>query len=290
MTTIGDLLDAAERQIGRSKAVDLWRASDARVNAEEIMEIILRRTVRSRDLDRTLDPQEIRRYEGLVKRRVAGEPISIMSGKIDFMGLDLGVRRGVFIPRNSTELLASEAIKRLRRRTLPVAVDLATGSGPVALAIGKKVQTAKVWGLDISTKALSLAKENASRLGLRNVKFLKSNLLNSLPASLRRKVDSFTIHPPYVARGEVDTLPREIREFEPAHTLTDRSDDGLGLVRRLVDQSPDWLSSDGWVFVEVSPNLSRKVRGILQRGGFEDVRSIRDSLGATRVIRGSLPR
>lgn len=206
------------------------------------------------------------------------------------MGFDLAVRRGVFIPRNSTELLATEAIKRLRRKPNPVAVDLATGSGPVALAIGKKVQLAKVWGLDISTKALALAKENATRLGLKNVRFLKSDLLKSLPKTLQGEIDSFTIHPPYVARDEVHTLPKEIREFEPRHTLTDRSDDGLGLVRRLVNESPDWLSDGGWAFVEVSPNLSRQVRGILQRGGFREVKSVRDSLGATRVIRGSLSR
>jgi release factor glutamine methyltransferase len=88
----------------------------------------------------------------------------------------------------------------------------------------------------------------------------------------------------------VQTLPKEIRAFEPRHTLTDRSDDGLGMVRRLANEAPNWLKPGGWVFVEVSPNLSRKVRGVLQRSGFEKVKSVKDSLGATRVISGALPR
>jgi release factor glutamine methyltransferase len=290
MPTVGDLLDEAEGQIGRSRAVDLWRKSDARINAEELMETLLGREISSDDLDEMVGASDARRYRGLVKRRAEGEPVAMIIGKTEFMGLDLEVRPGVFIPRNSSENLATEAIARLRRRPKSVAVDLATGSGPVALAIAKKVPASKVWGLDISKEALELARRNASQLKLSNVTFLQSDLTDAIPRQLRGKVDTFTIHPPYVARDEVSTLPKEIRAFEPKHTLTDRSDDGLGLVRRLASDAPDWLRSGGWVLVEVSPNLSRKVRGILQRAGFEKVKSVRDSLGATRVISGALPK
>jgi release factor glutamine methyltransferase len=290
MATIGELLDESEKLIGRSRAVDLWRASDARVNAEELMEFIVSREISSADLDIRLSAQQSRQYRNLVRRRVLGEPVAMITGKTEFMGMELEVRPGVFIPRNSSENLAMQAINRIRRRPKPVAVDVATGSGPVALAIAKRVSSAKVWGVDISEEALEVARRNASRLGLNNVKFLKSDLLGSLPKNLRHRVDSFTFHPPYVARGEVRTLPKEIREFEPPHTLSDRSDDGLGMIRGLAEQGPDWLAPGGWVFVEVSPNLSRQVRGILQRGGFQRVQSLRDSLGATRVICGSLPR
>jgi release factor glutamine methyltransferase len=290
MAKLGELLDEAEKLIGRSRAVDLWRASDARVNAEELIEFLLGREISTDDLDVPMSAQQTHQYRNLVRRRILGEPVAMITGRTEFMGMDLEVRPGVFIPRNSSENLALQAIARLRRRPKPVAVDIATGSGPVALAIAKRVSSAKVWGVDISEEALEVARRNASRLGLTNVKFLQSDLLSSLPKSLRRRVDSFTIHPPYVARGEIRTLPKEIREFEPAHTLSDRSDDGLGMVRRLADDGPRWLAPGGWVFVEVSPNLSRQVRGILQRGGFHRVQSLRDSLGATRVICGALPR
>lgn len=230
------------------------------------------------------------RFERLIQRRIAGEPVAMIVGKTEFKGLELEVRRNTFVPRNSSELLADEAIRRLRGRRRPVAVDVCTGTGPVALAIANDLPKARVWGVDIWGPALSVARRNAERLRIRNATFLRSDMLNALPASLRGGTDTFTIHPPYVARQEVGTLSTEIRKFEPAPSLTDGSDDGLGLVRRLVDDAPEWLAPGGWILVEVSPNLSRKVRGILQRAGYRRVRSHRDSLGATRVVGGSLPR
>jgi release factor glutamine methyltransferase len=288
--TVEELLDEGEAKIRRSRAVDLWRVSDARVNAEELLSFVLGKEVSSEDLEEKVPSPKARRYLRLVERRAEGEPVAMILGHTEFMGMKLTVRRGVFIPRNSSELLASEAIRRLRRRRRPLAVDVATGSGPVALAIAKKVPAARVFGLDISPDALAVARRNAERVGVRNVTFLRSDLLAALPASVRGEVDSFTIHPPYVGRGEVRTLPKEIKEFEPSHTLTDTSVDGLGLVRRLGSEAPAWLRPGGWMMVEVSPNLSRSVKGILQREGFTNVRSHKDSLGATRVICGATPR
>ncbi len=99
-------------------------------------------------------------------------------------------------------------------------------------------------------------------------------------------MDVFTVHPPYVARSMLADLPVEIRKFEPETSLTDQSEDGLGLVRALVDQAPHWIRSGGWILVEVSPDLSRRVGGILRRNGYREVKSHKDSLGATRVIAG----
>ncbi len=98
-----------------------------------------------------------------------------------------------------------------------------------------------------------------------------------------------TIHPPYVARGEVTTLPVEIRRFEPLSTLTDGSDDGLGLVRRLADDAPAWLRPGGWVLVEIAPYLARHTATLLRRGGLREVRSHRDrNLSVTRMVAGRL--
>jgi release factor glutamine methyltransferase len=290
MKTIGELIDRAEEIIRASKAVDLYRPSDARINAEELLEGVLGISVTQKRLDDPVPEAKRLRFEKWVARRAAGEPAAMITGKIDFMGLELVVPKDVFIPRNSSELLAQKAIARLRARRRPVAVDVATGTGPVALAVAHRLRSAKVIGLDIAPRPLAVARRNAARLGIRNVRFLKSNLLAGLDSGLRRKVDVLTSHPPYVARGDLHELPVEIRKFEPVESLTDESDDGLGLVRLLAAQATGWLRPGGWVMVEVSPNLSRSVRGILIRSGFRRVRSLRDSLGATRVISGTTPR
>ncbi|HEY8202187.1 MAG TPA: peptide chain release factor N(5)-glutamine methyltransferase [Actinomycetota bacterium] len=286
--TVGELLDRAAEAIRGSSAVSLWRASDARTQAEELLGEVLGCAVGPGDLCATVGGKRRRRFEAWVDRRVAGEPVALIIGRTEFMGMQLSVRKGVFVPRNSSEHMASMAIARLRPRKAPVHVDLATGTGPVALAVARAVPKASVLGLDIAPIPLKVARSNARRLGIGNVEFLQSDLLANLPPELGGSVDAFTIHPPYVARKRVQTLPREIRAFEPRESLTDRSDDGLGLVRRLAEEAPAWLRRGGWVLVEVSPDLSRSVAGILRRGGLTDVRSHRDSLGATRVLAGRL--
>ena len=149
------------------------------------------------------------------------------------------------------------------------------------------MKNARGFGLDISKDAVKLGRHNAERLELDDrVTFLVSDMLGSLPAALHGRVGVFTIHPPYVARHEVEDLPAEIREFEPHTTLTDGSDDGLGLVRRLAEESPVFIAPGGWVMVEIGPYLARKTATILRRAGLRDVTSKKDSLGVTRVVSG----
>ena len=234
-----------------------------------------------------LDAPKRRRFAMMVARRIAGEPVAQITGRFPFRGLELRVRRGVFAPRTSSELLAGEAVRALRRRRASrVAVDVATGSGPVALAMANEVRDASVWALDISREAVVLGRANARRLGLSNVRFAVSDLLAALPQSMRGDVDVITIHPPYVAKHELRTLPREIRDYEPLTSLTDGSSDGLGLVRVLAGQATEWLRPGGSMLVEVGTYLSRRTQATLRRAGLDDVAWTRDSLGVTRVVSG----
>jgi release factor glutamine methyltransferase len=190
----------------------------------------------------------------------------------------------VFVPRDSTEYLAEQAIRRLRGRRRPVAVDLATGGGTVALAIANEVRGVRVFGTDISLTAVRVARENAEALRLRAT-FIKGDLFGGLPAELEGLVDVITLHPPYVARDELRELPEEIRRFEPVHTLSDRSPDGLGLVGRAASEGPRWLRPRGWLLIEVSPDRSRSTASVLRRNGFGDVRSTMDrGFKVTRVL------
>ena len=116
------------------------------------------------------------------------------------------------------------------------------------------------------------------------------DLFGALPKQLRGGVDVVTLHPPYVARSELRELPDEIRRWEPAHTLTDRSPDGLGLIERTTTEAPAWLRPGGWLLIEVSPDRARSVRSVMQRTGFRDVRSTIDrGFRVTRVLVGRRP-
>ena len=287
----GSLLARAITAIGRSPAIDHWQPSLARWDAEHLLTIATGRPVTAALKRARLTATERKRFEAMVARRVTGEPIAYIAGFLEFRGMRLLVRRGVFAPRISSELLAQEAVSRLRRRRgQRVAVDVATGSGPMALAMAHDVPDADVWGLDISPDAIRLCRQNARRVGVRNAHFRVSDMLDALPSRLRGGVDVLTIHPPYVSRDDLRILPREIRDFEPHDTLTDWSDDGLELVRRLAADSGTWLRPGGTMLVEIGTYLSRRTQATLRRAGLTDVTWTKDSLGVTRVIAGRRPR
>ncbi len=287
--TAAELLSDAEKRIEKSRNIEHWQPGLARWDAEVLLAHVLGADPEEDNVLRSLpvSPAQRRRFEMLVVRRLTGEPINYITAHFRFCGLDLLVRTGVFSPRASSELTVELAGARLRRRRgRRVAVDVATGSGAIALAIAAETPRSEVWGIDISSDAARLGRVNARRLHLDNIRFATGDMLSALPAALRGEVHLFTIHPPYVALNEVASLPVEIRGFEPRDTLTDGSVDGLGLVRRLAADAPEWLRPGGFVLVEIAPYLARATATVLRHEGFVDVRSHRDSLGVTRVVIG----
>jgi release factor glutamine methyltransferase len=289
-STVADLLAEAAAAINRSHAIDHWQPAQARYDAEELMIEVLDAPIDRRTRAMSPTASQRRRFATMVARRIDGEPVAQIRGHFEFRGLDMIVKRGVFAPRASSELLAEHAIAALRRLRAPrIAVDVATGSGPIALALAHEVRGAEVWGVDISPDAVKLARSNGRRLGIGDARFRVSDLLAGLPSTVRGKVGVMTVHPPYVARREVRILPREIRDFEPLHTLSDGSDDGLGMVRVLSASAGEWLRPGGTLLVEIGTYLARSTATILRRAGLESVRSQRDSLGVTRVVSGRLP-
>ena len=288
--TAAALLSDAQARISASRNIEHWQAGLARWDAEVLLAHVLGLEPEDDAMGSlVVSPSQRRRFDGLVERRLTGEPVNYITGHFRFFGLDLLVRPGVFSPRASSEHMVELATARLRRRRgRRVAVDVATGAGAIALAMASEAPTSEVWGVDISAEAARLGRLNARRLHLDNARFATGDMLAALPRSLRGEVQVFTIHPPYVARAEVRTLPVEIRRFEPRHTLTDGSEDGLGLVRRLAADAPSWLRPGGYVLVEIAPYLARAAATVLRRAGFGDVRSHRDSLGVTRVVVGQL--
>jgi release factor glutamine methyltransferase len=211
--TVKQLIDVGHRVLADS--THIFEDHDNRGEATELLVFCL--GVDEDDLDDDVEParRTRERYLSLVARRAAGEPFPFLVGRIEFYGLDLKVKPGPFVPRPSSELTVEWAVKRLRRRRDPVAVDVCTGAGPIAMGIAHEVPSADVWGLDIDRHGLAQARSNAKRLGIQNVHFAASDLYGALPRSLARNVDLITAHVPYVPPHELDDLPTEVRGFEP---------------------------------------------------------------------------
>jgi release factor glutamine methyltransferase len=281
---VEQLIEDARKQILRSKENLSW-VGDERDQARQFLELALGRKPRAKE---EVPARAQRRFHQLVERRASGEPIPYILGWTEFRDLKLKIGPGAFVPRATSEFLAEQAIRRLRRRQRPVAVDLATGIGPIPLSIAKALPKAEVHGCDISAAPLRQARANAKLLGLK-VQFHQGSLFDPLPSNLRGRVDTVTIHPPYVAGHEVEDLPAELKNYEPAESLTDKSKDGTYLARIVADQAHDWLRPGGWLLIEVGSYLARTIKSLMVKAGYEDVRSTEGPLGYTRVIVGRRP-
>ena len=284
MPTVDEVLREAERELKASDLVEHPHRGKELADAEELL---LHATGgRELDPDAEVDTDSLRSFQRLIARRLTGEPPAYITGWTEFRGLKLIVTRGAFIPRQSSEWAADQAIRRLRPRREPVHVDMATGIGPVALSVAHALPRAQVYGADISARALALARRNAAALGLVNATFLKGDLFEALPERLRGQVDVVTVHPPYVGRREMKDLPHEIVGFEPRESLTDESPLGDRILQTVASDSPAWLRPGGWLLVEVSPDRAREVAVRLRRAGFQDVRSTVGGVGVSRVVVG----
>ena len=283
MPTAEEVLRDAERTLKASRAVEHPHAGKERIDAEQILEHVLGREP---DLDETLDPAAARRFGRLLARRAAGEPPAYITGREEFHGLWLDVGKGAFIPRQSSEWMADQAIRRLRARSRPVYVDLATGVGPVALAVASALPRARVFGTDLFARPVTLARRNAERLRLRNARFVRGDLFAPLPRALQGKVDVITVHPPYIGTRELRTLPHGDPELRATRFAHGQLAAGDGSSRAwwprhrdaLVDRAPDMCrqrDNSGVGSVRVPKKVAVRIYGLA--GGMQAIRHF-DSL------------
>lgn len=238
------------------------------------------------DADRPLAKDELSAYKALHTRRRAGEPVAYLLGVREFYGRPFRVDRRVLVPRPDTEILVEVALDRTHGRSLSLrALDLCTGSGCVAITLGRERPTATVIASDISADALEVARENAVRLGAFNVAFFEADLL-ALPRHRGpSRFDLITANPPYIAVGEAPELPVDIRDFEPHKALFGGAD-GLDLVRRIVADAPAHLDEEGVLAVELGAGQAPAVVALFTERGFADVQTHRDYGGHDRVVSG----
>ena len=236
------------------------------------------------DSARPLDKQELGAYKALHKRRRLGEPIAYLRGEREFFSRRFVVDGRALVPRPETEILVEVALRPTRRVDLCARVlDLCTGSGCVAITLKKERPTTHVIGNDISDDALALATQNGMRLGAHN-DWVHGDLYQGLDA-LRGKLDLVTANPPYVSDADMDELPIDIREYEPAEALRG-GPDGLVFLRRIIADAPMMLCKRGVLAVEVGAGQAPRVGALFEEVGFRDIQVDRDYGAHERVVSG----
>jgi len=222
------------------------------------------------------------KLRGWVKRRKNREPIQYITGKAGFHNLILEVTQDVLIPRPESERLVEVLVETISKKANISILDIGTGSGCLALVLGKEIPKANITGIDKSSKAIEIAKLNAKKLKIDNVKFLQLDLFED---SIKEKYDILISNPPYIPQNEIESLMPEVGKFEPLSALTD-SADGLTFYHKISEISSTLVKPKGWLFLEVGlGEHPKKAMNLFANEKFKNIELIKDYNGNDRVLK-----
>ena len=263
----------------------------ARVDAEWLMAGLLGvgRAVLAANLDHELTPTLAARYDAAVTRRERREPLQHVLGWEEFCGLRFTVTADVLVPRPETETLVEWALSLLPppggiRR---LAIDVGTGSGCIACALAAARPDLEVVAVDASPAAVQIARRNVSALELGGrVTVREGDLLSGLG---RLRADMVVANPPYLPAAALAGLAPEVAAHDPLVAL-DGGADGLSVIRRLIAETPGWLTAGGALVLETAGGDQVPESAALMRAaGFSNIATQRDLVGVERFIAAFLP-
>jgi release factor glutamine methyltransferase len=233
-----------------------------------------------------LTPSQLEQYRDLIERRLHGTPLAYILEQREFWSLPLRVTPATLIPRAETELVVERALFHLRTDQAPTLADLGTGSGAIALALCRERADARVDATDSSPEALTIAQENAIRLGIDNIKFYLGGWFEALPAG--RHYDILVSNPPYIEANDPHLHQGDL-PHEPLTALVSGSD-GLHDIRSIIAQAPSWLKPNGWLILEHGYDQADAVTALLHRAGMERIATHRDLANQPRVTEARVPK
>lgn len=216
-------------------------------------------------------------YQSVVSRLQNFEPLQYILGECEFYGLSLKVSPSCLIPRPETE----ELVHWILQHNFTKALDIGTGSAciPIALARHKEAQ---ITALDISSDALSIARENAKKNTV-DIHFIEHNIFNDI--DLKTSFDLIVSNPPYVLESEKTLMNNNVLDYEPHLALFVSDNDALIYYKRIIDFSKVHLQKDGLLFLEINEQKSVEIRELLESNGFENVLIKKDMQGKNRMVK-----
>ena len=288
----------------RSLELELERSLGSRSEARWIVEEVLgpRGTGNTPSKPSVLQVSKVKR---LTARRLSGEPLQYVLGHWQFRNLDLLVDSRALIPRPETEEVVDAALRELRSLVAPtaepIAVDLGTGSGAIALSLAMETMASspslRVLGTDVDASALALAELNRDRLSTKRpdlvdrVRFLTGNwwgALSGVPGDLRGKVVLVVSNPPYVAPEEWVNLDATVKDYEPRQALVASPGDGgapgMADVEKVLSGAREWLARPGSAVIEIAHNQGAAAARVAKDLGAQDVLVEKDLAGRDRIL------
>lgn len=281
-------------QIGET-ALEKANCLDPRLDAELLMMYLLKlnKTQLFLKYPSVVDEKTCEGYFQLIDIRASGKPTQYITGEQEFMGLLFKVDENVLIPRQDTETLVEEVIeetKRIKTRGGYHILDLCCGSGAIGISLCKNINDAKVTAIDISKKAIEIAKGNALLNGVsKQIKFMESDLFSALKTGFGgSKFHMIVSNPPYIKSEVIPSLQREIVEHEPLIAL-DGGVDGLDFYRRIIMEAPLYLKKNAVLLMEIGHDQGDDLKSLIAESGkYKEPILIQDLTNMDRVMKCSV--
>lgn len=232
--------------------------------------------------ERLLSDKEEQKYLNGIERRCKRIPLQHITGEQEFMGLKFLVNEHVLVPRQDTEILVEEGLKRIRPNQN--ILDMCTGSGCIIISLEQLSQkdysgyNCRFTGVDISEKALLKASENV-KLHKAKVELKQSNLFENVEG----KFDMIISNPPYIRTSVIEGLEEEVKCHDPFIAL-DGKEDGLYFYRKIVDEGRCYLKNGGWLLFEIGHDQKEDVMTLMEKAGYTEISAKKDLAGLDRVV------
>ncbi|OUO40149.1 protein-(glutamine-N5) methyltransferase, release factor-specific [Megamonas hypermegale] len=255
----------------------------ARLDAEVLLSHVLRqeRIYLYVHFDEPMEQNELSKFREYVKKRAQHVPIAYIIGEREFMGLPFKVTKDTLIPRPDTEILVENVLNNVDKDKEIEIVDIGTGSGAIILSLLVNLPKAQGKTVDISSKAIEVAKENAVNLQVNDrCEFFVGDLFAPLNGN---KFDLIVSNPPYIPQKDIATLEDDVKEYEPVSALTDGGD-GLSYYRRLLSEGKAYIKENGFIALEIGIYQSEDVKQIAMDNGWKNIKIIKDYAGIDRVV------
>ena len=217
--------------------------------------------------------------EQIISDLQQGRPVQYILGEAEFCELRLGVGEGVLIPRPETEELVYNVVQHAKPNSR--ILDVGTGSGAIAIALAYNLPEAEVVAVDISPRALAIAKRNAERVGV-NVNFVEADALGDLTSL--GEFDIIVSNPPYIPQSDISEMRANVVDYEPHNALFVPDDDALCFYRSIAENASKMLSDEGSLWFEIYEAYGAEVCAEIGRCGFTRCEVLKDANDKDRVV------
>ena len=253
---------------------------DAQIILSSIMGVKRESLITNNEIN--ISKKSMEKYDSAIKRRIKKEPVAYIIGKKEFWSEDFMVNHGTLIPRPETELLIYKIINFFKNKKINI-LDIGTGSGCILLSILKELNFSRGIGIDISAKAIQMAKVNSKNLNLFYRSKFKVIDLNKFNIG---KYDLIVSNPPYIPSRDIKNLSKDITNYEPLTALNGGSD-GLDLIKKVIYKSNHLLKREGLLALEIGHSQYQKVSCILRSNGYREMSKEYDFNRNVRCIIGT---